>query len=73
MAELKFIDKMSKDCRSYKILAELDSEGKITVLPQKVSDEIERNLEKKFIQIREEYIARERKARSNDRIQIRRH
>ena len=61
MEESKVLKGISPDCRSYKILSELDKQGKITVLPREVVAEIERNLEKAFIEIKKEYMAREQR------------
>ena len=73
MEESKVLKGISPDCRSYKILCELDKQGKITVLPREVVAEIERNLEKAFIEIKKEYMAREqRSAKMHPRVIIRR-
>jgi hypothetical protein len=56
----KLISRISSKSRSFKILSELNKDNKITVLSDEESNEIDRNLEKKFMQIKKEYLARER-------------
>jgi hypothetical protein len=59
MAQL--ISRISSKSRSFKILSKLNKENKITVLSDEEANEIDRNLEEKFIQIEKEYLARERR------------
>jgi thermostable 8-oxoguanine DNA glycosylase len=60
MAQL--ISRISSNSRSSKILTELIKNNKIVVLSDEESNEINRNIQKKFIEIRQEYLARERRA-----------
>lgn len=62
MAKSKLLTKMSPKCRSYQILSELDNNGKVTDLSKKASDKIGRNLEKRFIEIKEAYVTQVKKS-----------